>query len=82
MKSKDALAKLRQIVGDELYAQVLKELSGETVYFPENYESADKASRNDSLKDDYYTGGYEIGDLAIKYNLSISRVYKIIEHRE
>lgn len=82
MRSKDALNKLRQIVGEELYKQIVNELSGATVYFPANYECTDKLSRNDSLIEDYYNGGYEIGDLARKYNLSISRIYKIIEHRE
>lgn len=82
MKSKDALDKLKQIVGDALYEEVVKELSGMTVYFPANYEWQDKATRNDALKEDFYSGEYEIGDLARKYNLSISRVYKIIQHRE
>ena len=82
MKSKEALEKLKSIVGNELYEDVVKELSGMTVYFPSNYEWTDKSSRNDALKEDFYSGEYEIGDLARKYNLSISRVYKIIQHRE
>ncbi len=82
MKSKDALDKIRHIVGDELYEDVVKELAGDTVYFPANYAWHDKASRNDSLKDDFYSGEYEVVDLARKYNLSISSVYKIIQHRE
>lgn len=82
MKSKDALDKLKQIVGDTLYEEVVKELSGMTVYFPTNYEWQDKVTRNDALKEDFYSGEYEIGDLARKYNLSISRVYKIIQRRE
>lgn len=82
MKSKEALEKLKSIIGDKLYEEVVKELSGMTVYFPSNYEWTDKSSRNDALKEDFYSGEYEIGDLARKYDLSISRVYKIIQHRE
>lgn len=81
MSSKSALEKLREIVGEEKYHQVLVELSGTTVYFPENHEWTDKESRNMLLKEDFYSGQYEISDLAIKYNLSISRVYKIIQSK-
>lgn len=82
MKSKDALEKLRLLIGDELYSEVTKELSGETIYFPSNYEWTDKRIRNDVLKEDYYSGEYEVVDLAKKYDLSISHVYKIIQNRE
>lgn len=82
MKSRDALETIRKIVGNDLYEVIARELSGMTVYFPSNHEWQDKTSRNDALREDFYSGEYEISDLAIKYNLSISRVYKIIQHRE
>lgn len=82
MKSRDALEKLRTIVGDIKYQEIVTELAGMTVYFPSNYEWQDKASRNLALKEDFFSGEYEIGDLARKYGLSISRVYKIIQRRE
>ena len=82
MKSKDALDRLKTIVGEDVYQKVVTELAGMTVYFPSNYEWQDKASRNLALKEDFFSGEYEISDLARKYDLSISRVYKIIQQRE
>ncbi len=63
------------------YAVVARELSGVTVYFPENYVWQDKKDRNARLKEDFYSGQYEISDLAKKYGLSISRVYKIVQNK-
>ena len=82
MKSKDALERLRTIVGEEAYQKVITDLAGTTVYFPSNFEWQDKISRNSALKEDFFSGDYEISDLARKYDLSISHVYKIIQQRE
>jgi Mor family transcriptional regulator len=82
MTSKEALIELKKIIGDELYQTVIKELSGTMVYFPANHEWQDKEERNDCLREDYYSGKFEISDLALKYNISISRVYKIIENKK
>lgn len=82
MNSKEALRKLKNIIGEEKYKQVLEQMAGTTVYFPalpSNAEWMDKEQRNASLKEDFYSGKYEVGDLARKYDLSISRVYKIIQ---
>lgn len=82
MTSKEALDIIRKYSGEEAFRQISEALSGETVYFPSDFEWSDKAMRNDALKRDFFSGEYEIADLAIKYNLSISRVYKIIQHRD
>lgn len=82
MNSKEALKTLRNIIGEEAYKQVLERMAGATVYFPtavSNADWMDKEQRNLSLKEDFYSGKYEVGDLARKYDLSISRVYKIIQ---
>lgn len=82
MNSKEALKKLKSIIGEEAYKQVLEQMAGATVYFPataSNAEWLDKEERNISLREDFYSGNYEIGDLARKYDLSVSRVYKIIQ---
>lgn len=82
MRSKEALKMLKDIIGGEAYKQVLEQMAGVTVYFPalpSNVEWMDKEERNESLKEDFYSGKYEVGDLARKYDLSISRVYKIIQ---
>ncbi len=81
MNSKEALEKLKGLVGEETYKTVLDALAGSTVYFPENYEWQDKSGRNMRLREDFYSGNYEVSDLAKKYNLSISRIYKIIQSR-
>ena len=82
MNSREALEKLQSILGKEKYNEVVNELAGATVYFPANAEWQDKMARNMQLREDFYSGQYEISDLAKKYDLSISRVYKIIQHRE
>ena len=82
MNSKEALEKLRNILGEKIYNQVVNELAGTTVYFPANVEWQDKTARNIQLREDFYSGQFEIADLAKKYDLSISRVYKIIQNRE
>jgi Mor family transcriptional regulator len=81
MNSKEALERLRELIGEESYALVLGELAGATVYFPENHAWQDKEARNALLRADFYSGNYEIGDLAKKYDLSISRVYKIVQNK-
>lgn len=81
MKSKDALFILKEIVGEKSYQEILKQLSGATVYFPSEFEFTDKSLRNISLREDFYTGNYEVADLAKKYNLSISYVYKILQNK-
>lgn len=82
MNSKESLKIIRDIVGEEKFSVIMEKLSGATVYFPENYEWQDKVERNISLREDFYTGSYEVADLALKYGLSISRVYKIIQNRD
>ena len=53
MNSKEALERLRVLIGEEKYAVVARELSGVTVYFPENYVWQDKKDRNARLKEDF-----------------------------
>ena len=81
MTSKTALKKLRELVDEATFAAIVSQLAGTTVYFPNNTEFTDLEERNLQLRDDFYSGDYEVADLARKYNLSISRVYKIIQAR-
>lgn len=82
MDSKKAMAILRNLVGYELYKEIIRQLGGNTVYFPSDAEWSSKDERNLELRNDYYSGKYEITQLAVKYNLSISTVYKIIQRTE
>lgn len=81
MNSKAALKKLRELLDESTYSAILSVLAGTTVYFPANTEFTDLEERNLQLRDDFYSGDYEVSDLARKYGLSISRVYKIIQAR-
>ena len=81
MTSKTALKKLRELVDETTYAAIVSQLAGTTVYFPSNTEFSDLEERNLQIRDDFYSGDYEVADLARKYSLSISRVYKIIQAR-
>ncbi len=81
MNSQTALKKLRELLGENTYQKVLDELAGTTVYFPASGTPADRNERNIQLKDDFYSGQYEIADLAHKYDLSISRIYKILQSK-
>lgn len=82
MNSKKALAVLREIVGNEAYKEIICRLGGSTIYFPNNVEWTSKEERNVDLRNDFYSGRFDVTELAIKYNLSISTVYKIIQHRQ
>lgn len=80
MNSREALRILKDIAGEEVYKQILEKMAGVTVYFPSSKgEWIDKEERNQNLREDFYSGKYEVGDLARKYELSISHVYKIIQ---
>ncbi len=79
MNSKAALRKLRELLDSETYEAVVELLAGTTVYFPANVRFTDLEERNLQIKDDFFSGAYEVADLARKYDLSISRVYKIIQ---
>lgn len=81
MNSQTALKKLRELLGENTYQKVLDELAGTTVYFPASGTPADRNERNIQMKDDFYSGQYEIADLAHKYDLSISRIYKILQSK-
>lgn len=72
---------MRELVDEATYTAILSQLAGATVYFPSNIEFTDLDERNLQIRDDFYSGDYEVADLARKYNLSISRVYKIIQAR-
>lgn len=85
MNSKAAIEYLKAVLSREDFATIMEELSGTTVYFPasqSNGEWMDKNERNTALKEDYYSGKYEVVDLAKKYDLSISRVYRIVQKRD
>ena len=82
MENKRGLDIIRSLVDKEIFTQICQQLAGRTVYFPSNFEWLDKSERDAMLREDFYNGNFEISDLARKYDLSVSRVYKIIQHRK
>lgn len=82
MNSKAALQKLHELLGETLYREITAQLAGSTVYFPENTAFTDREERNLQIRDDFYSGKYDVSALAQKYELSISRIYKIIQSRQ
>ena len=81
MNSKTALKLLKELVAAETYETIMDNLAGTTVYFPFKTEYTYLEERNLCIKDDFYSGNYEIAELAQKYGLSISRIYKIIQSK-
>lgn len=81
MDSRKALRRLKSLVDEKTYQIIIEELAGTTVYFPSNAAFTDREERNLQIKDDFYSGKYDVSDLARKYELSISRIYKIIQSR-
>ncbi len=81
MNSKLALKKLRELLDHDTYEAVAELLAGTTVYFPANVKFTDLEERNLQIKDDFFSGQYEVTDLARKYDLSVSRIYKIIQSK-
>lgn len=79
-KNQDTLDFIRNIVGEEKFMEVAAALAGERVSFPKSFQWLDKTERNKAIQSDLY-GGAEIAELARKYDLSESHVYKIVEKR-
>lgn len=80
MDSRKALKTLQELLDQDTYEKVMEVLAGSTVYFPESGRWTDKEERNQCILNDFYRGA-EITTLAYKYDLSISRIYKIIQSR-
>lgn len=76
------IEKLKEVVGDEAFGELVKQLPGRNIYVPKNYSEKfhDRKKRNKYLRTDY-NAGMEIPELMKKYGLSRATIYKIIESR-
>lgn len=79
-KNQDTLDFMRNIIGEEKFMEVASALAGERITFPRSYQWLDKDERNRAILCDFYNGT-DIENLAEKYELSESHVYKIVERR-
>lgn len=74
------LERLENIVGKSLFKEIIAEMPGVSFRLPSKAEHYDIKKRNKQIIQEYYAGT-EIDELAAKYGLSRSRIYKIIESR-
>ena len=73
------LETIREIVGMEKFQALVTELPGAAVRIPSDADCFDKDERNKMLIEDYRVHKMTVPELAEKYNLSKSRIYKITE---
>lgn len=81
-KNEKALNTLKSIVGREVYEKLCDEMPGVNIRIPglrggfTSYKERNKAIREDMWNN------VPMRDIAKKYGLSISHIYKIVENRE
>lgn len=78
-KNEIALNTLKNIIGSSLFSEVCEKMSGCSLYIPSS--SRNKEERNKEIRFDFYSGLNYL-QIAKKYNLSLSQIYKIIESRK
>lgn len=79
-KNQDTLDFMRNIIGEEKFMEVSSALAGERITFPRSYQLMGKKERNQAILIEFYEGS-SIPELAEKYDLSESHVYKIVERQ-
>lgn len=74
--------KLKSIIGEYAFQQLVKKCPGKNVYIPKNFDDNyhSRNRRNQNIRNDYH-GGMEVPELMEKYSLSKASIYKIIEKR-
>lgn len=77
-KNQENLEYLRSIVGDYNFDMICIAMSGQRLTFPQRQDHINIEQRNRKIKLDYWSGMLP-AEIAEKYDLSISQIYKIIE---
>ncbi len=82
-RNSENLKVLKRIVGHDLYMEIVKEFGGGPPIYINDWGKGftSKKDRDGSIRSDYYQQGLSVDDIAEKYDLTKSTVYKIIEHR-
>lgn len=75
-----SVEKLKKVVGEAAFQELVNRLPGKNIYIPKNFNEKyhDRKKRNKLIRKDY-AAGMEVSDLAAKYGLSRGTIYKIIE---
>jgi len=80
MNNVELLEELRELVGVEQFKRISEHFKGEKIYFASYGEYISKEERDAVIWKDFIHG-MPIPDIADKYGLQSSTVYKIIENR-
>lgn len=73
---------LEAVVGKDIFNKIIEKFGGKNIYIPkrQSMKHINRKSRNQNIKEDYYKG-IQVEELVTKYELSRSRIYKIIESK-
>jgi Mor family transcriptional regulator len=77
------IEKLKSIVGEAAFDDLIRQMPGQNLYIPRNFNEKypNRKQRNLLIRSDYF-GGMEVPDLMIKYGLSKSRIHHILADRQ
>ena len=79
-KNQESLEYLKSVVGEYNFDMICIAMTGQRMTFPQRQNHINIEQRNRKIKHDYWSG-MTPGAIAIKYDLSVSQIYKIIEGR-
>lgn len=79
-KNELALNALKKIVGDELFKTICNKMAGARIYIKPYTPFQSIVERNNNIKIDFLSG-VDVPVLALKYDLSESRIQDIIYDR-
>ena len=77
-KNRKQLTTLKNLLGENIYNDVIHVFAGERVVFPKCPDHLEKEERNKRIRQEAVQGA-SIQDLMQKYDLSKSQIYKILE---
>lgn len=72
---------IRGKIGKELFRELVEEYRSEAMRWPSDPDYFDKLERNEKLMEDFHEKKMKVSDLADKYKLSESTIYRITEKR-
>lgn len=77
-----SIEKLKKVVGEAAFQELVNQLPGKNIYIPKNFNEKyhDRKKRNELIRKDY-AAGMKVIDLQAKYGLTRATIYKIIETR-
>lgn len=80
MNNVELLEELRELVGNEQFKKIIEHFKGQKIYFANYSGYISKEERDDAIWKDFIHD-MSVNDIAEKYGLKVSTVYKITENR-